>query len=163
MDAKKLRSLVKEIDTVILAADASRNIMILHSPKNFGGTRTLPDNKVSCMLGLGSQAICILIDLKTALTNCNIVVPTVHKLYECETAHDLSIIPVPEETGMVGFEGLAIFIPGPVLRNAILMSNTKDPFELILTLMTRTAREFDLAQTKNNTILQGKAITTLFH
>jgi hypothetical protein len=59
---------------------------------------------------------------------------------------------------MVGFEGSAIFIPGPVLRSAILMSNTKDPFRLI-PLMTRTAREFDLAQTKNNTILQEKTIT----
>jgi hypothetical protein len=58
---------------------------------------------------------------------------------------------------MVGFEGSAIFIPGPVLRNS-LMLNTKDPFKLI-PLVTRTARESDLAQTKNNTILQGKEIT----
>jgi hypothetical protein len=46
--------MVEEIDTIILAADASRNIMILHSPTNFGGTRTCPDNKVACMFGLGS-------------------------------------------------------------------------------------------------------------
>jgi hypothetical protein len=39
LDAEKLQSLVKEICTVILAADVSRNIMILHSPNNFGGTR----------------------------------------------------------------------------------------------------------------------------
>jgi hypothetical protein len=31
-------NLVEEIDTVILAADANKRIMILHSPKNFGGT-----------------------------------------------------------------------------------------------------------------------------
>jgi len=36
----KLRDLVDELDTVILAADANRNIMLLHSPKNFGGTRS---------------------------------------------------------------------------------------------------------------------------
>jgi hypothetical protein len=59
--------IIEEIDTVILAADKSRYFMILHSPKNFGGTRTCPDNKVSCMLGLGSLAICILVDLNTAL------------------------------------------------------------------------------------------------
>jgi hypothetical protein len=45
-NAEKQGSLVKDIDTVILGADASRNIMILHSPKNLGGTRTRPDNKV---------------------------------------------------------------------------------------------------------------------
>ena len=40
----KIRDLVDEIDTVILIADANRNIMLLHSPKNFGGTRSRPDN-----------------------------------------------------------------------------------------------------------------------
>ncbi len=41
-DATKQWQLVKEIDTVILAADANTNkgIMFLHSPKNFGGTQT---------------------------------------------------------------------------------------------------------------------------
>ena len=33
----KLKQLVEEIDTVILAADANKNVLILHSPKNFGG------------------------------------------------------------------------------------------------------------------------------
>jgi hypothetical protein len=36
----KLEALFKEINTVILAANSSRNIMILHSPKKIGGTRT---------------------------------------------------------------------------------------------------------------------------
>ena len=53
-EEEKLRSLVEEIDTVILAADANNKIMILHSPKNFGGTRSRPDNKVVCMLGMSS-------------------------------------------------------------------------------------------------------------
>ncbi len=43
----KLRALVEEIDTIILAADLNRNIMILHSPKNLGGTRSRPKTK-SC-------------------------------------------------------------------------------------------------------------------
>jgi hypothetical protein len=49
----KLRALVEEIDTVILAADLNKNIMILHSPKNSGGTRSRPEDKVVCMLGVG--------------------------------------------------------------------------------------------------------------
>ncbi len=93
-NAERLLSMAEEIDTVILAANARRNIMILHSPKDFGGTRTRPDNKVSCMFGLGSQAICILIALNTALTNCNIVVPMLQELSDCETAQDGSTIPV---------------------------------------------------------------------
>jgi hypothetical protein len=38
-EEEKLRSLVEDIDTVILAADANNKIVILLSPKNFGGTR----------------------------------------------------------------------------------------------------------------------------
>jgi hypothetical protein len=151
-NAEKLRSLVEEIDTVHLAADASRNVMILHSPKNLGGTRTRPDKKVSCMLGLGSQAVCILVNLNTALAKCNIFVPMVQELSICVTAQDVSNIPVPGEIGMVGFVGSAIFIPGPVLRNAILTSNTKDLFELI-PLITKIAGEFDLAQNEKIEIL----------
>jgi hypothetical protein len=39
-DATKLRQLVEEINTVILAADANKRIMILYSPKNFGLAQT---------------------------------------------------------------------------------------------------------------------------
>jgi hypothetical protein len=39
-DATKLRQLVEEINTVILSADSNKCIMVLHSPKNFGGTQT---------------------------------------------------------------------------------------------------------------------------
>ena len=50
----KLQALVEDIDTFILATDSNNNIMILHSPKNFGSTRSRPENKVVCMLGVGS-------------------------------------------------------------------------------------------------------------
>ncbi len=109
----KLRKLVKEIDTVILAADANNRIMILHSPKNFGGTQTQPKNKVVCMLGIGTQAVSVLVDLNSALANCNIIVPTVNKLSGCETAQEAKDIPIPATNGLVGFEGSAIYTCSP--------------------------------------------------
>jgi hypothetical protein len=90
--------MVKEIDTVILAANASGNIMILHSPKNYGGTRTCPDNKVVCMLGLGPHAICILLDLKTAFLDISIMVPLVQDLAGCISAEEVENIPAPNGT-----------------------------------------------------------------
>jgi hypothetical protein len=138
---EKLKDLVDEIDTVILAAEVSKNIMILHSPKNFGGKKTLPENKVIFMIGLSTQATCVLLDLNTAFADLSIVVPTVQDLAECISATDLTNIPAPEENGLVGFEGLDIFIPGPILQNTILTLNTKNTYELIpqevLTLRTR--------------------------
>ena len=141
-EEEKLRSLVEEIDTVILAADANNKIMIFHSPKNFGGTRSRPDNKVVCMLGLGAHTMYIFIDLRTALADCQIVVPAVTDLSDCESAQDVANIPAPEENGLVDFEGSSIFIPAPVLRNAILRSGTNEPFELI-PIVTEAARNFD--------------------
>ncbi len=56
LDFEKIKSLVKDIDTVGLAADETQNmnIMIFHSPKNFGGTRNQPKNKVVGMIGMGA-------------------------------------------------------------------------------------------------------------
>ncbi len=116
--------------------------MILHSPKNFGGTRTRPKNKVVCMLGVGSQATCVLLDLKTAFKDIKLIVLTVHDLAKCKSAKEVTNIPAPGEDGLVGFEGSAIFIPGPILSNTIIKLNSKKPFELI-PIISNTARIFD--------------------
>jgi hypothetical protein len=85
--ATKLQQVTKEVDTVILAANASNKIMLLHSSRNFGGTRTRPANKLACMIGIGPQAVSVLVNLNLALVNCNIIVPTtVDKLSRCTTA-----------------------------------------------------------------------------
>jgi hypothetical protein len=110
------------------------------------------------MLGSGSQVVCILIDLNTALKNCSIVVPLVKEHSKCEIAQDVSNIPVSRENSTISFEGSSIFISSPVLRNIILTSKMKDPFELI-PLMRRTARDFDLAQIKKSAFLLGNAVT----
>jgi hypothetical protein len=114
-NATKLRQLVEEIDTVILAAYANKCIMILHSPKNFVGTQTQPKNKVVFMLGMGTQSVSVLVNLNSALANCNIIVPTFDKLTRCKTAQEVEDIPFPATNWLVGFKGLAIFIPGPFL------------------------------------------------
>ena len=133
---------MEDIDTVILAANANNKIMILRSPKNFGGTRSRPDNKVVCTLGQGTQAMYVFIDLRTALADCQILVLAVTDLSDCKSAQDVANIPAPEEIGLVDFKGSSIFIPAPVLRNAILASGTNEPFELI-PIVTEAARNFD--------------------
>ncbi len=157
LDFEKLRSLVKYIDTAILAADETRNIIIFHSPKNFGGMWICPENKVVGMIGIGAQATWVKINLISALANCNIIVRTVNELAACTTAQEVATIPVPKVIGVVGFEGSAIFILAPVLRNAILVSNTQNPFETIPVILA-TATAFDAAHA-NNGNMTGTAIT----
>ncbi len=109
----KLWQLVVGIDTIILVADANKRIMILLSPKKFGGTQTQPKNKVVCMLGMGTQSVSVVVNLNLALANCNIIVPTDNKLSGCKTAQEVEDIPIPATNGLFGFEGSTIFIPGP--------------------------------------------------
>ena len=164
-DATKLRQLVKEIHAVILAADTSKRIMILHSPKNFGGTQTQPKNKVVCMLGMGTQSVSVLVNLNLALANCNIIVPTIDKLLRFKTAQEVEDIPIPATNGLVGFEGSAIFIPGPFLQDAIITLNSNDPFDLI-PLMNSRARDFEtkvadiLAEMNGNPVSHADDLNT---
>jgi hypothetical protein len=155
-DFKKIKSLVEEIGTVILAADETKNVMIFHSPKNFGGTRTQPKNKVVGMTGLGAQATWVKINLTSALADCNIVVPTVNELTATTTTQEVATILAPNAIGLVGFRG-SIFIPAPALRNAILVSNTQNPCKLI-PLILEIARAFDAAHA-NNENMNGTATT----
>jgi len=97
----KLRDLVDEIDTVILAADANKNVMLFHSPKNLGGSRSRPENKVLCMIGFGARATCILPVLQSAFADVRIVVPSVNQLGGCKSAEDVENIPVPNQNGVV--------------------------------------------------------------
>jgi hypothetical protein len=148
---RKFRSLVEEKDTVFLAANANNKIMILHSPKNFGGTRSRPDNKVMCTLRLGAHTTYVLIDLRTALADCQIAIPAVTDLLDCKTAQDVANIPAPEENGLLGSKGSSNFIPALVFHNTILASGTNEQFELI-PLVTKAARNFDSDHEEDETM-----------
>ncbi len=94
------------------------------------------------MLEIGTQSVSILVNLNLALANCNIIVPTINELSRCKTAHEVKVIPIPVTSGLVGFKGSAIFIPGPFLQDAIIMLNSNDPFDLIPLINSR-ARDFE--------------------
>ena len=138
----KLKDLVEDIDTVILAADANKNVALFHSLKNFGGTRTRPDDKVACLIGLGNKATAVLLDLNSAFQSIRIRVPGVLELAACNSAEDVANLQAPEEDAVLGFEGSAVYIPGPVLRNIIIESTSRDPFELI-PILAQAAKAFD--------------------
>ena len=105
-------------------------------------------------MGLGVNATYVIVDLRTALADCQIVVPAVTDLSGWETAKDVTNIPSPEENGLVGFEGSSVFLPTPFLHNAILASGTKEPFELI-PIITEAARTF------NSEHEEGEMMTSL--
>lgn len=159
-EAAKLLQVTEEIDTVILAANASREVMMLHSPRNFGGTRTRPANKLICMLGMGPQAVCVLVDLNSALANCDIIVPTANELLACTTVQEVEAIAPPARAlrNANDFEGSAVFIPGPLFRNAIIASGTTNPLQLI-PLITATARAFEVRVNDEGIVCNGDPVS----
>ena len=100
---RKLKGLVEDIDTAILAADANRNVALFHFPKNFGGTRTCPINKVTCLIGFGNRATAVLLDLNSAFHCLQIRVPGVHKLAGFKAAEEVANLPAPDDNPELGF------------------------------------------------------------
>ena len=134
-------SLTQEIDTVIFGASNDGSINLFHSPKNFGGTRTHPTNKVGCLMGLGTQATCVQLDLKSALKSCNIKTPILDALTSCKTKEEFEAL---QCSSVMTFPGSAIFISAPYLLEAVVEASTTDALSLIPIAMT-AAQNFDAA------------------
>jgi len=141
---KRVTALVEEINTVILAvaADADKKILIIHSPKRFGGTRSRTTDKIVCLTGLGAEAQRIIINEATAIKACKIKTPTFGAIRGC--ALDTGITSL-RSSSSVTFEGSAVFLPVPWLHTAILSADTRDPIEIILAAIPAQA-QFDIDQ-----------------
>ena len=109
-DDARVKSLTEEVDTVILIANENRKVVVIHSPKNHGGTRTRPTNKVSCLIGTGPQATCVILNEKQAIVDCNIMTPDLDDLRGCTLKEDVVAL---QPSVQVTFTGSASFIPAP--------------------------------------------------
>ena len=141
-DFERVEALVEEIDTVILAADADGQILILHSPKRFGGTHSRATGKIVGLMGLGVDAQRIIVKKYTAVLACKFKTPTFGAIHRCALGTDIEGL---RSSSSVTFEGAAIFIPAPWLRDVILMADTRDPIEIILAALPAQA-QFDIDQ-----------------
>jgi hypothetical protein len=92
---EKFKILTDSQNNVFFAVDRKKMIKIFHSLKNFGGTLFCPSNKVACLTGLNCSAICVQLDPTLALTDCNLVSPTIVEFEACLTAQDIRYLQVP--------------------------------------------------------------------
>ena len=92
-------------------------------------------------MGLGNKATTVLLDLESTLQSLRIRVPVVLELAACTTADEVEALEIPGEDAVIGMEGSAINIPGPVSRN-IIIEGTKDPF-ILIPLLSQAVRAFD--------------------
>ena len=154
----RLNSFAEDVDTVIFIADLNKKVAVIHSPKNHGGTRNRPTNKISCLIGLGPQAACVVLNESQAVSDCNIRTPTLDELEECTTKEDVKALDPPDNNTPVTFEGSASFIPAPWLTEYVINEESRDPTELIVGAMI-AAKAFDLGHENDEAYENSKAKT----
>ena len=123
--SSKLRDLVEDADTVFLGAYNGK-VIVLHSPTNFGGTRTRKSNKLACLTGLGPEAIGVLLNEESILSSKKFKGADEDKAIDCTTKEEIDNLKNTTQYTLG-----AIFIPAPFLRTAILNLDSRDPREMI--------------------------------
>jgi hypothetical protein len=68
----RILALTEETDSIIFVADEEGLITVIHSPKNLGGTRTRPSNKVIGLVGMGPLATPVVLNIEQAVATCEI-------------------------------------------------------------------------------------------
>ena len=95
-----LQNLVQEVDSVILLAGEDQQMTVVHSPKNFGGTRSRPTDKLVALKGMGKEATCIVLDEELLLRESKYRVP-----------------PQSKQEDILNFCGMKSELPAPFLVN----------------------------------------------
>ena len=152
----RLNSLMEDVDTVIFIADENKKVAVIHIPKNHRGTRTRPTNKISCLVGLGPQAACVVLNVTQALLDCNICTPTLDELEQCTSSEKVKALEPPGVLVSVTFKGSAAFIPAPWLTEYVLNEDSRDPTKLIVGAMA-VAKVFDLGHENKPEFSNSKA------
>ena len=127
---ERLIALTEERESIIFITDKNGLINIAHSPTNFGGMRTRPAHKITCLVGMWPLATAVVWNNEQAIESCEIRTATAAKIHECTTAEQFRALVAPredDEDGDMGLSGEAPFIPAPFMSNFVLEAESKDP------------------------------------
>jgi hypothetical protein len=141
---------LNEPNGVLLTANNRQEIVLLHNPKNFGGTLLRPTDKIGCLLGVGHNAMPVIIDETAALQPLQVAVPPLAEIAACSSIDDLRALATPAVNGLVNLEAINIFFPAPFLRNAILNENISSPLALILVAINAGIEHINIHQNDAN-------------
>ena len=129
----------------ILIADNHKEVIVVHSPMNFGGQLYRPEDKIGCLLGLGKKATGVILDHKAATKSTSIRTSPIEDIKGCDEKMDLAALPsIVNEEGLINFEGIQAFIPAPYIRQAILNIGSYHPLDLIIAVRAATTEHIRL-------------------
>ena len=147
---------ITEENSVILTAGQNGKFQLLHSLIDLGGTRSRRENKVIALIGMGPRAAPVLLDIDSALADCNITTPTLEEIKSCNSVAEFKALEVPEQGPNPTFEGSGSFIPGPFLLTAIIQADSLDPAVLI-PLALDAGERFDNEHAEDEGYSEGSA------
>ena len=90
----KINAITEDPDSIVLIADNHRRIKFVHSCKKFGGTRINPVVTVGGLVGQGARAFPIAVDLETATSSKNVIIPSLDKIMHCKNIDELELLTV---------------------------------------------------------------------
>ncbi len=85
-----VKEIANNINGVFLYTEG-QGINILHSVKNFGGTRSGPVHKLGALVGLGPQAQSVLIDLQNISLKIDTKTPSLVNLMGCTSKAEIEL------------------------------------------------------------------------
>ena len=100
--------------------------MVLHSPKNSGGTRIVSSNKVVCFFSLGVKSTCIKADKVTMTKYASYSTPTWNSITMCTRKDDIMALMEPNKNKPSTFNGSAVFFPAPFISDAVFKADMMD-------------------------------------
>ena len=90
-----LVSIGEDVDVIILVTNKNKEIKIIHSPINFGGTRARTDQKFACLVSIGPSATAVLLNAQHTITNCKIITPLVDEIKARSNPEEFKNLPTP--------------------------------------------------------------------
>jgi hypothetical protein len=91
---KKIFSLTKDPNSIVVVADNHQRVKFIHSHKKFGGTHTNTAITVGGLMGHGAQAVLVAVDVYNATYSQQVKIPSINKIWRCrnvETLKNLSM------------------------------------------------------------------------
>ena len=127
-----IKSLTEDIDvTILTVAPVTGKIKVLHSPKNLGGTRIKPGNKIVALDGFDVTSTPVILDTTCVTSKVELRTPAISRMRNYDTIENIQSSSSPT-TGPINFKHMSFIILPPFISEHILELDTRDPAELLL-------------------------------
>jgi hypothetical protein len=133
----------------VLRCEQRKGVIILHSPTNFGGTGSRKTNKVACLMGLSTNATCVILDEEAIVSSKEFKGTEGSNILKCDTKDEIKALTKNKYLTL-----REIIFPAPFMRAAVMNLESKDPFEIILASNKPVVEAFEAGTSQDTEVLK---------